>query len=443
MTKWPVKSLRGRIHVKHGFSFKGEHFKSTGRYVVLTPGNFHEAGGFKRNEGKDKCYSEPFPDEYLLKKGDVIVAMTEQTDGLLGSMATVPESDHFLHNQRLGLVTALTPDVDVSFLYHLFKTKSVREQIRRSASGSKVKHTSPDRIYDVLVSLPPPEDQSRISAVLSALDAKIALNHRINAEFEAMAKLLYDYWFVQFDFPISAAQAAAMCKPKLEGKPYRTSGGPMVFNPDLKREIPEDWKVYELGHILSISRGASPRPIDEFLSDSGIPWIKISDATASDNRFILGTKQFILKEGGPMAKIVPPDTLILTNSATPAVPRITKIHSGVHDGWLVISGYTLGLTKDFMFHYFSHERPRIICLGNGSIFKNLKTDYIKGLKISLPPDGVSNEITTHFKQISDLIYNVTQQNQELTSLRDWLLPMLMNGQVTVGGEVSCGDAGIV
>ncbi len=273
--------------------------------------------------------------------------------------------------------------------------------------------------------------QQRIAAVLTALDAKIELNQRINAELEGMAKLLYDYWFVQFDFPMTAAQAAALGKPHLTGHPYRASGGKMIYNETLKRDIPVGWKVHELGNILSIARGASPRPIDDFLSDSGIPWIKISDATASDNRFILSTKQFILNEAGPMAKIVSPDTLILTNSATPAVPRITKIHSGVHDGWLVIGGYTLGLTKDFMFHYFTHERPRIICLGNGSIFKNLKTEYIKGLTIALPPDGISNETAASFKLISDQIYNATLQNQELTQLRDWLLPMLMNGQVTV------------
>jgi type I restriction enzyme S subunit len=156
MTDRKLSKLRGKIHVKHGFPFKGKYFKSSGPYVVLTPGNFHEEGGFKRNAGKDKCYAEPFPEDYLLKKGDVVVAMTEQTDGLLGSMAMIPEDVRFLHNQRLGLVTSLSSDVDVGFLYHLFKTKTVREQIRRSASGSKVKHTSPERIYDVLVQLPSP-----------------------------------------------------------------------------------------------------------------------------------------------------------------------------------------------------------------------------------------------------------------------------------------------
>jgi type I restriction enzyme S subunit len=258
MTDRKLSSLRGKIHVKHGFPFKGEHFKNSGPYVVLTPGNFHEEGGFKRNAGKDKCYAEPFPEDYLLKQGDVVVAMTEQTDGLLGSMALIPENGRFLHNQRLGLVTSLSSDVDIRFLYHLFKTKSVREQIRRSASGSKVKHTSPERIYDVQVQLPPPKAQVAITNLLTALDAKIELNNRINAELEGMAKLLYDYWFVQFDFPMTAAQAAALGKPHLTGHPYRASGGKMIYNETLKREIPEGWEATTLSQFANITMGQSP-----------------------------------------------------------------------------------------------------------------------------------------------------------------------------------------
>ena len=95
-----LKPLRGKIKIKHGFAFKGEHFSEDGEYVLLTPGNFYEGGGFKRDETKDKFYIGTFPKEYILDKGDLIVAMTEQTDGLLGSCAFVPKSDLYLHNQR-------------------------------------------------------------------------------------------------------------------------------------------------------------------------------------------------------------------------------------------------------------------------------------------------------------------------------------------------------
>ncbi|MFM6248123.1 MAG: hypothetical protein ACKPEQ_03050, partial [Dolichospermum sp.] len=119
---------------------------------------------------------------------------------------------------------------------------------------------------------------------------KIELNNRINSELENLAKTIYDYWFVQFDFPDE------------NGKPYKSCGGKMVYNQELKREIPAGWEVKLLGEVLTIVRGSSPRPIDNFLSDNGLPWIKISDATSSNNRFIFETKQFILEEGIPYTR---------------------------------------------------------------------------------------------------------------------------------------------
>ncbi len=109
-----------------------------------------------------------------------------------------------------------------------------------------------------------------------------------------------------------------------------------------------------------------------------------------------------------------------------------KIEACVHDGWLIIDEYTGGLTPEFMFHYFEYERPRIVCLGSGSIFKNLKTDYLKKLKFILPSKPILDKLTPKFKAISETIYTKTKENQQLAELRDWLLPMLMNGQVKVG-----------
>ncbi len=271
----------------------------------------------------------------------------------------------------------------------------------------------------IQIPLPSLNIQLKIASVLLALDSKIELNNRINTELEAMAKTLYEYWYVQFDFPDA------------NGKPYKSGGGKMVWNTELNREIPEGWKVKSLGKAINIIRGASPRPIDDFLSDEGMPWVKISDATKSNNRFIIETKQFIVEEGVSKSRNVFPNTLILSNSASPAIPRIMKIDACVHDGWLVIDKYSGGLTPEFMFHYFEYERPRIICLGSGSIFKNLKTDYLKDLKFIVPPELILNALTPSFKTISEMIYTKTLENQQLSSLRDWLLPMLMNGQVKV------------
>ena len=133
------------LQVKHGFAFLGEHFANIGTHVVLTPGNFLEKGGFKEKADKAKWYNGPIPDDYVLNKGDLIVAMTEQAEGLLGSSALIPRSGVYLHNQRLGLVQIRDQKLaDQHFIYYLFNSKPVRQQIRGSASGTKIRHTAPD-----------------------------------------------------------------------------------------------------------------------------------------------------------------------------------------------------------------------------------------------------------------------------------------------------------
>jgi hypothetical protein len=171
MKTWRDCKLGDLLQIKHGFAFLGEHFGSTGTHVVLTPGNFLEEGGFKERSDKAKWYSGPIPDDYVLNEGDLIVAMTEQAEGLLGSSALIPRSGVYLHNQRLGLVQIRDrKQADQHFIYYLFNSKPVRQQIRGSASGTKIRHTAPSRIADVKVSVPPLPVQRRIAGILSAYD---------------------------------------------------------------------------------------------------------------------------------------------------------------------------------------------------------------------------------------------------------------------------------
>ena len=231
------------LTIKHGFPFKGEYFSDKGEYIVLTPGNFYETGGFKRILGKEKYYLGIFPEEYLCKKGDFIVAMTQQAEGLLGSTAFVPEDDIYLHNQRIGLISVNEQKADKYYLDYLFRTNEVRKQIRDSATGSKVKHTSPDRIYDVEVYIHDLETQKRIGALLHAIDSKILYNNKTCLELESMAKTIYDYWFLQFEFPNE------------NGKPYKSSGGKMIWNEELKKEIPYGWRVMGIKKLLKVVTG--------------------------------------------------------------------------------------------------------------------------------------------------------------------------------------------
>lgn len=170
---WVEKRLSELCDIKHGYAFEGEFFSSKGDYVLLTPGNFYESGGYRDRGDKQKYYIGPIPQDFVLKKGNMLVAMTEQAPGLLGSPILVPESDKFLHNQRLGLVTA-KPGVPWlnEFFFQVFNLAAVRQAIHDSASGTKVRHTSPSKIGAVPVWFPPVAEQERIVTQLDALAAE-------------------------------------------------------------------------------------------------------------------------------------------------------------------------------------------------------------------------------------------------------------------------------
>ena len=168
---WVEAPLFELCDIKHGYAFEGEFFRSAGDYVLLTPGNFYEKGGYRDRGEKQKYYIGEIPRDYVLKKGDLLVAMTEQSAGLLGSPILVPESDKFLHNQRLGLVIK-KPRVSWTneFFFHVFNTQAVRKEIHRTASGVKVRHTSPTKIGQVVVAFPgSTTEQGRIVAMLDSL----------------------------------------------------------------------------------------------------------------------------------------------------------------------------------------------------------------------------------------------------------------------------------
>ena len=168
---WEVKPLAGLTTILHGFGFQSKHFTTFGKYRLTTPGHFHEAGGFRDVGDKQKFYDGPLPNGYLLREGDLIVAMTEQADGLLGSAALVPSSGSYLHNQRLGKIRMLSPDLSTRFLYRIFNSPLYRAKVRETAAGTKVKHTSPTKLLEITVPLPPTKaEQEAIAEALSDVD---------------------------------------------------------------------------------------------------------------------------------------------------------------------------------------------------------------------------------------------------------------------------------
>lgn len=188
---WKKRDLHKLITIKHGFAFKSEYFANDGQYVLLTPGSFNESGGFRNQGPKTKFYSGPIPNGYLLSKGDLLLAMTEQAEGLLGSPLFVPEDNKYLHNQRLGLVEINCPDKICSdFLYLLFNHADSRKQITEQSTGTKVKHTSPDRLCSVIGLIPPLLEQKKIAQILSTWDKAISVTEKLLANSQQQKKAL-------------------------------------------------------------------------------------------------------------------------------------------------------------------------------------------------------------------------------------------------------------
>lgn len=179
---WPARQLRDFILIKHGFAFASQHFGTQGTHIVLTPGHFYEEGGFRSQIGRQRFLTVAPPRRYVLKKGAMLVAMTEQAPGLLGSCAVVPEGDRFLHNQRLGLIEITQPaKLSADFLYYVLNSPQMRKQIHAAAGGTKVRHTSPDKICAAWFRCPPLDAQTKIAAVLRALDTAIeAVRHIVD-----------------------------------------------------------------------------------------------------------------------------------------------------------------------------------------------------------------------------------------------------------------------
>lgn len=187
---WEEYPLRALFSIKHGYAFESDEFSDSGEYVLMTPGNFNEWGGF-RKKFPEKFYSgADFPREFILKTGQMLVAMTEQGPGLLGSALFVPDGATYLHNQRLGRVHNLRCDkVNEKFLFHLFNSLRYRAEISISSTGAKVKHTSPQKILSVKVFMPPVYEQIEIGRFL---DREIVKIDALEAEAQRAIDLLQE-----------------------------------------------------------------------------------------------------------------------------------------------------------------------------------------------------------------------------------------------------------
>lgn len=306
--------------------------------------------------------------------------------------------------------------VDKKYLYYLLSQDRFFDYVMGTSKGTKMPRGDKNAILRYNVDLPTLTEQKYIANFLTSLDKKIETNNQINKKLEEMAGAIFKQWFVDFEFPNE------------DGEPYKSSGGEMVESEI--GMIPKGWEVGKIGNVAKIVRGASPRPIQDFMSEQGMPWLKISDATSSSSKYISKIKEFIKEEGINKSRKVEPGTLVLSNSATPGMAKIMLLEACVHDGWLIFSDYK-DLTKEFIYYYLVKERDKILSLSNGSVFRNLKTDILKSYPIIIPSKIIVDKCTEIFTSLDKDIENRTEENINLEELRDALLPRLMAGEIRV------------
>lgn len=307
------------------------------------------------------------------------------------------------------------------FVYYWLKNSYYK--LRSLSSGIRNNLNSED-IKKFEINLPSLPTQQKIAAILSSLDDKIALNKKINAKLEAMAKRLYDYWFVQFDFPNE------------EGKPYKTSGGKMVWNEVLKRKIPEWWEVVEMSSVIKqINTGLNPR--DNFILGNGIiKYVTVKNLTEeghidfSNCDLVNSEAQKIIHERSQIQK-----GDILFASICP-LGRCYLIQDSPEDWDINESVFSIRpnidkITSEFLYTLLreAYYVKKMTQKATGSIFKGIRINDIEKIEIVLPPKEVINAFSKKTLSIFNYQLTIQKEIQKLTELRDRLLPLLMNGQV--------------
>ncbi len=366
------------------------------------------------------------------KPGDLIFTQR----GTIGQIALVPQNgpSRYLLSQSQMKLSSDAKKADALFLYYNFSGSQQQKYIQQNAIRTGVPHTNLGILRDTPLLLPPLSQQRAIADIVGALDSKIELNNQINAELEAMAKLLYDYWFVQFDFPMTAAQAASLGRPALEGKPYKTSGGKMVHSPTLNRKIPEGWSADTLDKLGQVVGGTTPsKENDAYYCEAGIPWITPKDLSNNKGRKFIDRGEIDVTEAGQKRgslKLMPAGTVLLSSRAPIGYTAIACNPLTTNQGFKSFVP-SKGYGSDFIFRTLNHFMKLIEQNASGSTFREISGGTLKAIKIPMPHPSLAKLYCDKVKSMSAQQQNLEKQNQELTQLRDWLLPMLMNGQVTV------------
>lgn len=394
-----------------GSDIKVEYFVKSGLPVL----NGYNISGVRLKDDFENFVTDERAATYrkaVARRGDIVITHR----GTLGQIAYIPSTsqyEKYVISQSQFRVRLNTKIVNPIYFTYYFHTSEGQKRLLSFKSHVGVPALAQATTNFKLLDFPlrPLHEQNSIAHLLELLDNKIELNNHINAELEAMAKTLYDYWFVQFDFP------------NANGKSYKTSGGKMTYNPTLKRDIPEEWRVGDLSDIANITMGQSPE--GESYNSDGNGVIFFQGCTDFGLRFP-SVRQFTTKP----TRFAKKGDILLSVRAPVGTLNIAKEDCCIGRGLAALNSrddciaYLFGVMVNLK-QVFDRRNT------DGTTFGSITKDDLFSLAVIKP----SKEILTKYHEVINPMFKkqdqIAHENQQLTQLRDWLLPMLMNGQVKV------------
>lgn len=343
----------------------------------------------------------------------------------------VDKPEDYVVSTKLMVLRNKTKDVLTRYVYYFLTYDGTLDYLQMRAENRI--GSFPQITFDIVkileLNVPDLKTQQKIVDVIFAIDTKIDLNNRINAELEAMAKTIYDYWFMQFDFP------------NHNGKPYKSSGGKMIWNKDLNREVPAGWEVTELRNYLSSNRGVSYNGND--ITGIGTPMINLNSFNINSTYKPEGIKSF--SGSYSASKILRPFDLVMCNTQQTALdPQKDIIGKSVlvpdiFESEIVSSHHvtTINVKKDALKYYLNslfnteYFHRYISGYATGTNILGLNFEGVLSYRTAIPPDDLLSKYKSIIVNVEKQKSETIKENQKLTELRDWLLPMLMTGQVKV------------
>lgn len=413
---WEKRDLQGLISVKHGFAFKSEYFSDNGDMVLLTPGSFYESGGFRNQGAKTKFYNGDVPNGYLLEKGNMLIAMTEQAEGLLGSALFVPENGKYLHNQRLGLVQIIRQErVCLEFLYLFFNAPASRRQITEQSTGTKVKHTSPDRLCSVIGLIPPLPEQKKIAKILSTWDKAITTTEQLLAN--------------------SQQQKKALMHQLLTGKKRLLDSNGVKFS--------GEWKKFTFSHFGKCIRGVSYKPENICVQENNntvrlLRSTNIQNGCLNDKELVILPKESVkpsqMLKNGDLAICMANGSKALVGKSAPFKDSDANYTVGAFCAiFRPLKGVSSSFVK-FLFESSQYQSQLLVILAGSSI-NNLKALDIEAMKMLVPTD--SNEQQKIATVLSTADQNITALQRKLDALKQEkkaLMQQLLTGKRRVKAD---------